>query len=204
MDREKRVPFVCRQAAWGILVGLATMLFNGCGSETVKNGTRAEDTSTAIGPDEEDAKNANGTTPVKPVDITDINGRDRLPNYTGKYVVCEGTAFQSKANTAVRTGWGGIGIVSDEGYEWPTEVVGEFVVVYGTIAYYDLTKEREAFQKAQAKGEPIQGRVIPSEIKGEYVIEGDFWVLGDDGSRTKRLFETEPLSEEEVIRLWGP
>ncbi len=45
---------------------------------------------------------------------------------------------------------------------------------------------------------PIAGRIIPDTVDGVYVIKGKHWVLVEDQSRTLRLFESEPLTDEEM------
>ena len=137
---------------------------------------------------------------VAPIDVSKMAWNNELAQYLGKPVYRAGTAQSSKASTRVS----GVEIWSKEGYSWPLDVVGQTVKVAGILDFHDFNLERKRKKELEEEGLGIsQGRSYPDGVDGTYVIRGNYWCLWDDVSRTKRLFETDPLSDEELKKVWG-
>ncbi len=77
------------------------------------------------------------------IDVSGLETDEEFEHYVGKFVYFEGATFQTKAVTGVRNDSGGFPILSHVRYEWPTEVVGKKVHVYGNVAYQDLREGSE-------------------------------------------------------------
>ena len=140
------------------------------------------------------------STAETPIDLSQVDWNDELAKYRGKLVSLVGTAQASKASPRVS----GVEIWSQEGYIWPLDVVGQTVKVVGILDYHDFDQARKRIKEQVARGRITQHRGYPEDVAGAYVIRGQYWCLqADDLPRTKRLFETDPLSDEVRKAVWG-
>ncbi|MCA9006541.1 MAG: hypothetical protein KDA70_14815 [Planctomycetaceae bacterium] len=174
-------PSVARILFLSLILGL-----NGCRTEQKEKGAGADEK-----PD---------SPPETPIDLSQMEWNDELAKYRGKPVSLVGTAQSSKASTRVN----GVEIWSKEGYIWPDDVVGRTVKVVGILDYHNFDQERKRIKELESRVGKIQHRGFPEGVAGTYVIRGQYWCLQADVlPHTKRLFETDPLSDLEHKAVWG-
>ncbi|WP_299460118.1 hypothetical protein [uncultured Gimesia sp.] len=169
-----------------IFLSILVFGLNGCGTEqkdTVTMSDKKRDQSS-----------------VAPIDVSKMAWNKELAKYLGKPVYLVGIAQSSKSSTRVS----GVEIWSREGYIWPFDVVGQTVKVVGILDYHDFNLERKRVKEIEDNLGMSQHRSYREGVDGTYVIRGNYWCLWDDvPPRTKRLFETDTLSDEEQKAVWG-